>query len=35
VEMHGGTIDVESALGSGSTFCVTIPIRAGEGMAAA
>jgi signal transduction histidine kinase len=35
VEMHGGTIDIESVLGSGSTFKVTIPIRVNEGMAAA
>jgi signal transduction histidine kinase len=27
VEMHGGTISVESMLGSGSTFTVEIPIR--------
>jgi signal transduction histidine kinase len=35
VEMHGGTIGIESVLGSGSTFKVTIPIRVNEGMAAA
>jgi signal transduction histidine kinase len=27
VEMHGGTISVESVVGSGSTFTVEIPIR--------
>jgi signal transduction histidine kinase len=27
VEMHGGTISVDSVLGSGSTFKVEIPIR--------
>ena len=31
VEMHGGTIDVESVLGSGSTFRMKIPIRVGGG----
>jgi signal transduction histidine kinase len=30
VEMHGGSIGVESAPGSGSTFRVKIPVRAGE-----
>ncbi len=35
VEMHGGTISVDSALGAGSTFRVSIPIKAGEGMVAA
>ncbi|TIX82566.1 MAG: histidine kinase, partial [Mesorhizobium sp.] len=35
VEMHGGTIGVESVLGSGSTFCLKIPIRVGEDAKAA
>jgi GAF domain-containing protein len=35
VEMHGGAISLESELGSGSTFCVTIPVRAGEAVKAA
>ncbi|MDQ6438116.1 ATP-binding protein [Mesorhizobium sp. LHD-90] len=30
VEMHGGTIDVESLLGSGSTFRLKIPVRVTE-----
>lgn len=35
VEMHGGSIGVESALGSGSTFRMRIPVKADEGLAAA
>ncbi|RWH81466.1 MAG: GAF domain-containing protein [Mesorhizobium sp.] len=35
VEMHGGTIGVESVLGSGSTFRMKIPIRVGEDVKAA
>ena len=35
VEMHGGTIDVESVLGSGSTFRMKIPIRVEEDARAA
>ena len=35
VEMHGGTIDVESVLGSGSTFRMKIPIRVEEDAKAA
>jgi signal transduction histidine kinase len=35
VEMHGGTIGIESVPGSGSTFKVSIPVKAGEGMVTA
>ncbi len=35
VEMHGGTIDVESVPGSGSSFRMTIPIKAEERVEAA
>ena len=35
VEMHGGTIGVESVPGSGSTFRMTIPINAEERVEAA
>ncbi len=31
IEMHGGTIAVESKIGSGTTFTVTIPARTEEG----
>ena len=32
VEMHGGTIEVQSVLGEGSTFRIVIPVRAEEQM---
>jgi signal transduction histidine kinase len=35
VEMHGGTIDVQSVPGSGSTFSITIPVNAEERVEAA
>ena len=35
IEMHGGTLEVESMLGAGSTFRVKVPIRVGEGAQAA
>jgi signal transduction histidine kinase len=35
VEMHGGTIDVQSVLGEGSTFRIMVPVRAEKQMEAA
>ena len=35
IEMHGGTLEVESVLGLGSTFRVTIPVRVEEEAKAA
>ncbi|RUW00356.1 MAG: GAF domain-containing protein [Mesorhizobium sp.] len=34
-EMHGGTLDVESVIGSGSTFRLKVPIRMNEDVRAA
>ncbi|MDQ2810010.1 MAG: GAF domain-containing protein, partial [Chloroflexota bacterium] len=33
VEMHGGTMSVESELGAGSTFTFTLPLRVGDDVA--
>jgi signal transduction histidine kinase len=35
IEMHGGTLTVESAVGTGSTFRVILPVRAEQGKEAA
>jgi signal transduction histidine kinase len=35
VEMHGGSIEVRSVLGEGSTFLIMVPVRAQEQMEAA
>ena len=32
VELHGGTIDVESAVGNGATFRVVLPVRGSQGV---
>ena len=34
LEAHGGTIEVDSALGAGAAFTFTLPTTAGEGRAA-
>jgi signal transduction histidine kinase len=35
VEMHGGTLTVESALEQGSTFCMSVPMHAVQNREAA
>jgi signal transduction histidine kinase len=35
MEMHGGTLTVESTVGAGSVFRMTLPVRAQQGKEAA